>query len=152
MHDTNPKIVIVAAVFHQEIVRKMITACKQVLSEHEILDVSVVEVPGAFEIPITSKKLALTKKYDCIIALGVVIKGETMHFELVSEVCAQGVMEVMLATSVPIVFEVLSVYSKEQALHRSDGEHNKGREAAYTALKLLSTLENVEKISSSTSS
>jgi 6,7-dimethyl-8-ribityllumazine synthase len=99
-------------------------------------------VPGCFEIPILAQRLALQKKYDALIALGAVIKGDTYHFELVVNECARGIMDVSLRHDLPIVFEVLATYNKRDAVRRAgNNKFNKGIEAAQTALSLLATLK-----------
>lgn len=135
----NPRIAIVVAVFHAIIAEGLLKACRETLAEYKIFEVEIIEVPGAFEIPLACKRLAESKKYDCIIALGAVIKGETHHFDLVCRECTRGIMDVMLETHVPIIFEVLATEDEKQALRRSSGDKNKGKEAALSALKILST-------------
>ena len=138
----SPRIAIIVGVFHENITNNMLEACKNTLKEYSVTDVKVFEVPGSFEIPLTAKKIAKSGKFDCIIALGAVIKGETHHFELVSNECARGIMNVMLETEVPIIFEILATKTLQQAKKRSSGKNNKGEEAALSALKLLSTFSN----------
>ena len=83
-------------------------------------------VPGAFELPVTAKMLAASKRVDVIICLGCLIKGDTMHFEYISQACATGIMEVSTSTMTPCLFGVLTVLDKEQAIKRSTGEGNEG--------------------------
>jgi 6,7-dimethyl-8-ribityllumazine synthase len=98
-------------------------------------------VPGCFEIPLLAQRLASQKKYDALIALGAVIKGDTYHFELVVNECARGIMDVSLRNDVPIIFEVLATYNKRDAARRAgNNKLNKGIEAAQAALSLLATL------------
>ena len=99
-------------------------------------------VPGCFEIPILAQHLAFQKKYDVLIALGAVIKGDTYHFELVVNECARGIMDVSLRNNLPVIFEVLATYNKRDAVRRAgNNKFNKGIEAAQTALSLLATLK-----------
>ena len=99
-------------------------------------------VPGCFEIPILAQRLASQKKYDALIALGAVIKGDTYHFELVVNECARGIMDVSLRHDLPVIFEVLATYNKRDAMRRAgNNKFNKGIEAAQTALSLLATLK-----------
>ena len=99
-------------------------------------------VPGCFEIPILARRLALQKKYDALIALGAVIKGDTYHFELVVNECARGIMDVSLRHDLPVIFEVLATYNKRDAMRRAgNNKFNKGIEAAQAALSLLATLK-----------
>lgn len=100
-------------------------------------DVHVAWVPGAFEIPLAARSLAASGRYDAIIALGVVIRGGTPHFDYVCRGVTDGVREVMRDTSVPVAFGVLTVDDVDQALERAGGEHgNKGAEAALAAIEM----------------
>ena len=102
-------------------------------------------VPGCFEIPLVAKRLARAKRYDALIALGAVIRGETHHFDLVANECARGIMQVSLDENVPIFFEVLATYNRRDALRRAaNDKFNKGLEAAQSALQLLATLDLVK--------
>lgn len=105
-------------------------------------DVSVAWVPGAFEIPLVALAYADAERpYDAVITLGAVIRGDTGHYELVAGECARGVQDVQLSTRVPVIFGVLTTNNVEQALERSGpDETNKGREAALSALGMVSVL------------
>lgn len=106
--------------------------------------IDLFEAPGAFEMPLLAKKIAKKKKYDGIVCLGCVIKGETAHFEFISLGVSFGIMQVMLKTEIPVSFGVLTVYSEDQAAKRSEpNEDNKGREAARACLELALTLSKV---------
>ena len=100
--------------------------------------ITVAYVPGAFEIPLACQRLAKSRKYAALIALGVIIKGDTYHFELVANECARGVMQVMLAHDIPIIFEVLAGAREDMIKRALDDEYNKGIEAARGAAQLLS--------------
>jgi len=107
-------------------------------------DIEIVFAPGAFEFPLAAQKLAQTKKYDAIIALGAVIRGGTPHFDYVAGECTKGLAQVSLNTGLPITFGVLTVDSIEQAIERSGTKAgNKGAEAAHTALEMVSLLKNI---------
>ena len=93
-------------------------------------------VPGAFELPLTARLLAASKRFDVIICLGCLIKGDTMHFEVIAQATANGIMQVGLESYVPIVFGVLTVYNKEQAVVRSTGEKNEGLGWGKTAVEM----------------
>ncbi len=82
-------------------------------------DIAVFRTPGAFEIPLTAKKLCLSKKYSAVICLGAVIKGETAHFEYISNAVSNGIMQVSLECGIPVSFGVLTAYTDEQAMERS---------------------------------
>jgi 6,7-dimethyl-8-ribityllumazine synthase len=101
--------------------------------------IDVVRVPGAFEIPVALKVLAETARYDALIALGAVIRGNTPHFDYVAGECARGVREVSVAHALPVGFGVLTVNTLEQALERAGANRgsNKGTEAALVALEML---------------
>jgi 6,7-dimethyl-8-ribityllumazine synthase len=106
-------------------------------------DVTVVWVPGAFEIPITAKAMADTGGYDGVVTLGAVIRGDTPHFDYVAGECARGIQDAQLATGVPIVFGVLTTENLEQALARSGDEDNKGEESARTAIEMVDLLRKL---------
>lgn len=93
-------------------------------------------VPGSFELPVTAKLLAMSKRVDVIICLGCLIKGDTMHFEYIAEATAQGIMRVSLDANIPVVFGVLTVLNKEQAIKRSVGDHNEGLSWGLTAVEM----------------
>lgn len=93
-------------------------------------------VPGAFELPITAKFLAASKRVDVIICLGCLIKGETMHFEYIAQATANGIMQVSLDSFVPVLFGVLTVLNKDQAIKRSTGTHNEGLSWGQSAVEM----------------
>lgn len=114
-----------------------------VLKRHGVKDdqIDIIYAPGAFEFPLVAQKLAATKKYDAIIALGAVIRGGTPHFEYVAGECTKGLSQVSLNAGIPVTFGVLTVDSIEQAIERSGTKAgNKGAEAASTALEMVSLL------------
>jgi 6,7-dimethyl-8-ribityllumazine synthase len=104
--------------------------------------VTVAWVPGAFELPLAAKAHAESGRFDAVIVLGAVIRGETTHYELVSGECARGVQDVQLETGVPVMFGVLTVEDLDQALARSEGEggHNVGEECALGAVEMVGLL------------
>ncbi len=103
--------------------------------------VHVIKVPGAFEIPQAARAAAATGRFDAIVCLGCLIRGETPHFEYISEAVSQGIMSASIATGVPMTFGVLTTNSAEQALERAvPGPANKGWEAAIAAVR-MATLE-----------
>ena len=100
-------------------------------------NITVVEVPGAFEIPFALDRLASGSTYNALIAIGCVIKGETAHFEYISESVMDGIARVSAAHNIPIACGVLTTYTDEQAIARSsDNEENKGSEAALAAIEM----------------
>lgn len=109
-------------------------------------DVEVVRVPGAFEIPVLALRLAQTKRFDAIICLGAVIRGETPHFESIASAVAHGITRAGLASGTPMTFGVLTTHTVEEALARSEpGDANKGAEAAYAAVEMAHLIRSLER-------
>jgi 6,7-dimethyl-8-ribityllumazine synthase len=106
-------------------------------------DVTVVWVPGAFEIPIAAKAMAESGRVDAVITLGAVIRGDTPHFDYVAGECARGIQDAQLATGIPIVFGVLTTENLAQALDRSADDDNKGEESARTAIEMVDLLRKL---------
>lgn len=140
------KVVIVAARFNEFITSKLIGGAQDILKRHEVEenDISLVWVPGAFEIPLAAKKLAASKKYDAIITLGAVIKGSTPHFDYVCAEVSKGVAHVALDSEVPVIFGVLTTNSIEEAIERAGTKAgNKGADAAMTAIEMVNLLKEI---------
>lgn len=136
---TGLKIAIVVARFNEFINSRLLSGAEDALKRHGVAedDVSVIWVPGAFEIPLTAQKLAQKGEYDAVITLGAVIRGATPHFDYVSNEVAKGVAAASLETGVPIIFGVLTTDTIEQAIERAGTKAgNKGFEAAVTAIEL----------------
>ena len=130
---------IVVSRFNEEITSGLLAGARAALAEASVSedDVLVVPVPGAFEIPVTARRLAETGDFDAVICLGCLIKGDTMHFEYIASATAHGLMDVSTATGVPMAFGVLTTMTDEQAEVRSrPGPDNKGREAALAAIEM----------------
>lgn len=107
-------------------------------------DITVVRIPGAFEMPLALQRVAASKKYDAIIALGAVIRGGTPHFEYVSGECTKGIGQVALTHNLPVAFGVLTVDSIEQAIERAGTKAgNKGAEAAMSVLEMVNVLDQL---------
>jgi 6,7-dimethyl-8-ribityllumazine synthase len=129
----------VASSFNEEITGGLLAGARQALTEAGVADqnVTVVHVPGAFEIPVTALRVAASRAFDAVIAIGCLIKGDTMHFEYIAAAASQGIMNVSTATGVPVAFGVLTVLTDEQAgLRAAPGPGNKGREAALAAIEM----------------
>lgn len=140
------KVAIVCGRFNDLITNRLLDGATAGLAIHGVReeDVALAWVPGAFEIPLAAKTFALTGRYDAVIALGAVIRGDTAHFEYVAGPCAEGLQQAQLETGVPIVFGVLTTENLDQALERSDVEgDNKGEESARTALEMADLLRKV---------
>ncbi len=138
---------IVVAEFNAEVTAGLLDGARQTLAAARVsdADVAVVHVPGAFEIPLTAMRLAETGRFDAVICLGCLIKGETMHFEYIADAAAHGIMEASAVTGVPITFGVLTTLTDEQALARAGGgADNKGREAARAAIAMATLLPQID--------
>jgi len=147
------RIGIVCARWNEVVTGRLLRGATDTLSTRGVAesDVDVAWVPGAFEIPLAAKVMAGTGRYDAVIAIGCVIRGDTAHFEYVAGPAADGVMRAQLDTEVPIILAVLTVENRRQALVRSvlDGDvagDNKGSEAADAALEMAAVLDAVSAI------
>jgi 6,7-dimethyl-8-ribityllumazine synthase len=130
---------IVVSRFNDEITGGLLAGARGVLQEAGVRDedVTVVRVPGAFEIPLAAHRLAETGRFSGVICLGCVIKGDTMHFEFIAGAATNGIARASAATGVPITFGVLTTLTEAQAVARSIiGPDNKGREAALAAVEM----------------
>ncbi|MEX0914265.1 MAG: 6,7-dimethyl-8-ribityllumazine synthase, partial [Wenzhouxiangellaceae bacterium] len=106
--------------------------------------IELVRVPGAWELPLACRHMIATGRFDAVVALGAVVRGETAHFEFISGECARGLMQLALETGVPVAFGVLTPENGDQARYRADPERgNKGREAALAALEMIDLAERV---------
>ena len=127
------------------VVESLLEGAVDSLKRHGIAEnnLTLIRVPGAFEIPLAVKRAAQTKQFDAIIALGAVIRGGTPHFEYVAGECVKGLGQVSLSADIPVAFGVLTVDTIEQAIERSGTKAgNKGEEAALSALEMVSLLRN----------
>lgn len=140
------KIAIVASRFNEFITNKLIDGAVDGLTRHGVADsdITLVWVPGAFEIPLVASRVASTKKYDAVITLGAVIRGATPHFDFVANEVSKGVASVALTTSVPIIFAVLTTNSIDEAIERAGTKAgNKGFEAASSAIESANLLKQI---------
>ena len=140
------RIAIVASSYNDHVVRRLLDACTRVLAERGVRDdaVTLVRVPGAFEIPVMVQALARRREADAVIALGAVVRGETPHFDYIAGECARGLASIAVAEGVPVIFGVLTVDTMQQALDRSgEDESNKGAEAALAALHMIGALRRL---------
>jgi 6,7-dimethyl-8-ribityllumazine synthase len=137
------KVAIVAARFNDFIVSSLLKGATASWLAHGGVaeDLLVTRVPGAFELPVVARKLAASGRWDAVVALGCVIRGDTPHFEYVAGECARGLNLVALETGVPVIFGVLTVETSEQALERAaTSQMNKGGESMDTALEMADLL------------
>jgi len=140
------KIAIVASRFNPEIVDGLIKGAMDGLRSAGMNseDVTVIRVPGAFEIPLAAQRAAISKDFDGIVAIGCVIQGETHHFEYISQQATLGVGRVALDHNIPVAFGILTVDTEEQAMARSEAnENNKGFEAATAAVEMINLLRKI---------
>lgn len=134
------RIAIVASRFNQAITDRLVAGARACLGAHGVAegDITTVSVPGAWELPWTARRVAETRRFDAIVAVGCVIRGDTAHFEYVAGPAADGLARVALDTGVPVAFGVLTTETPEQAYARAGGAlGNKGWEAAEVALELI---------------
>ena len=137
---------IATAGFNGLVVGKLLEGALACFRAHGIAedDVVVAWVPGAFELPLAARRLADGGLYDAVVCLGAVVRGETAHFDYVAGEAARGIMDVSLATGVPVSFGVLTTETMEQALDRAGGKHgNKGWDAAMAAMQMTSVLDQL---------
>jgi len=138
---------LIAARFNDFVVDALLRGALDALRRHGVSDkqIDVVRVPGAFDIPIVARKLALSRRYEALIALGAVIRGQTPHFEYVAAECAGGIARIALETGVPIAFGVLTTDTAEQAADRAGGKAgNKGADAALVAIEMANLLRRLD--------
>jgi len=140
------RIGLVATRWNDFIVGNLVSGAKDALVRHGVAeeDIGLAVVPGAFEIPLIAKQLAMSGKYDAIVCLGAVIRGATAHFEYVAGEVAKGIASVMLETGVPVTFGVLTTETLEQAIERAGTKAgNKGAEAALAAIEMANLLRTL---------
>jgi 6,7-dimethyl-8-ribityllumazine synthase len=138
---------IVVSRFNESISSNLCQAALQTLKEHGCPDQNVerFDVPGAFEIPFVAQKIAESRRFDAIICLGCVIRGETPHFDYICQWAAHGIGQVGLATGIPTIFGVLTTDTIEQAVARSsDNSANKSAEAVLTAIEMVTLLRKIQ--------
>lgn len=153
MNEINPQadgrgrhIGIAVARFNAEVTDMLLAGCRQALLDAGVEDAAIelVRVPGAWELPLACRHMIATGRFDAVVALGAVVRGETAHFEFISGECARGLMQLGLETGVPVAFGVLTPENGDQARYRADPERgNKGREAALAALEMIDLAERV---------
>ncbi len=141
------KFACVAARFNEFVVDPLLQGAVDTLRRHGVpaASIDVVRVPGAFEIPLAVHRLAASGRYDALIALGAVIRGDTPHFDYVAGECAAGLSRVALESGLPVAFGVLTTDTVEQATDRAGGKDgNKGADAALTAIEMANLLRLLE--------
>ncbi|GAH03227.1 unnamed protein product [marine sediment metagenome] len=132
--------------FNEFITRRLLEGAQDALLRHGVSqeNIDIARVPGSFEIPLIAKKLAETKRYDAVICLGAVIRGETPHFEYIAAEVTKGIAKVALETGLPVIYGVITADSLEQAIERAGTkEGNKGFEAAVNAIEMANLMRSI---------
>ena len=138
---------ILASRFNEFVVDRLVQGALDLLRRHGVSEkqIDIIRVPGAFDMPLVARKLAVSRRYDAIVALGAVIRGETSHFDHVAGECASGLAQVASDTGIPVAFGVLTTENTEQAIDRAGGKAgNKGADAAASAIELATLLRRLE--------
>lgn len=141
------RIGIVASQFNSFIVDRLLSSCLAKLNATGIDNdrITIVHVPGAFEIPVAAQRLLVDCKCDAVIALGAIIRGETPHFEYIARECSHGLAKLAIKHDAPVIFGVLTVDDVDQAKDRSgDEESNKGGEAAQAAIQMINIMRKIK--------
>lgn len=147
LNGSNCKIAIVVSRFNDFISERLLNGAKNCLIQHQTdeQNIDVVWVPGAFELPIAAMSLAKSGKYQAVICLGVVIRGETTHYDYVCNEAAKGIAQVSMQTGIPVMFGVVTTENTEQAISRAGGKSgNKGWDCAMAALEMASLLPQIK--------
>lgn len=140
------RIAIIRTSYHAELIDNLESYARKTLIDAGVKEknVNTYTVPGSWEIPLLVKKAAESKKFDAIIAFGVIVKGQTHHFDLIANEVSSALMQMSLDYSTPVAFEVLAVYDKQHAIARAGlDENNKGIEAANAVLQTLLAIKNI---------
>jgi len=141
------RIGIVASRYNEFITDPLLERTVSVLIENGVGKdrIETVRVPGAYEIPLIAKKMAISKRFDSIVCLGAVIRGETPHFDYISAEVSRGIGQVALETGIPVIHGVLTTNTIDQAIERSSNRpKNKGEEAALTAIEIAQLVKRLE--------
>jgi len=137
---------LVVSRFNEFFTKKLLEGAQDALLRHGVSreDIEVAWVPGAFEIPLIAKKLAQTKRYNAVICLGAVVRGETPHFEYIAAQLAKDISRVGLDTGLPVIYGVITADTLEQAIERAGTKQgNKGFEAAVSAIEMANLLTSI---------
>ena len=143
MSNKNSHIAIVISEFNEIVTNGLLRGAKDAFSENNGKKLTVIKVPGAFEIPATTKRVASQLNPDAIVTLGAIIKGETKHFDFISAECSRAIQELTLELDIPIMFGVLTTENADQAIERST-TNNKGYEVMDAAFKMIETFKGIK--------
>ncbi|HVL80776.1 MAG TPA: 6,7-dimethyl-8-ribityllumazine synthase [Actinomycetota bacterium] len=137
---------VVVARFNDLVTSRLAEGCREALERHGVGSVDWAEVPGSRELPVAARAMAMSGRYDAVVALGCVIRGETVHFDLVAQEASRGLGQVATDSGVPVLFGVLATETLEQALQRAGGKvGNAGWDAAVAAIETATLVSRVEK-------
>jgi len=132
--------------FNEFITQKLLDGATDTLLRHGVKEgeIEIVWVPGAFEVPYAAKKMAESGKYDCVICLGAVIRGDTPHFDYISSEVTKGIAQIALSTGVPVIYGLITADTLEQAIERAGTKAgNKGRDAALSAVEMVNLFSEI---------
>ncbi len=138
---------IVVSTFNDFITDRLVAGAIDTLTRHGVDEksIDITYVPGSFEIPFITQKMAKTKKYDAVICLGTLIKGETPHFDYIASEASKGIAKISLDTNIPCIFGVITAETLEQAIERAGTKSgNKGRDAALSAIEMANLSERIK--------
>lgn len=144
---TGLQVGIVAAKFNKQITSRLLDACVSTLIDHGVRtgDLEIVRVPGAFEIPLVARTMARANRFDAVICLGAVIRGDTPHFDYICSEVSRGIGQAAMETEVPIIFGVLTTETVAQAEERADLKRfNRGGAAAQSAIEMVKVMQRVK--------
>jgi 6,7-dimethyl-8-ribityllumazine synthase len=130
--------------FNDFVTKALLEGCTDTLKRHGVKDqeIEVIWVPGAFEIPTVAMRIARSKKFDAVVCLGTVIRGDTPHFDFVASEAAKGIASVSMQTGLPVIFGIITADTMEQAVERAGTKGgNKGRDAALNAIEMVNLLD-----------
>ncbi len=148
----NKKIVIVRTNYYEDLIDNLVKFYIATLADRLEVNnienyVDIVTAPGTWEVPFLAKKLAITQKYEAIVAFGIIVKGETYHFEAIAEQSSRSLMDISINQEVPIIYEILAVYNIEQAQARcANNDKNKGIEAALATIQIIQENERIKNL------
>jgi 6,7-dimethyl-8-ribityllumazine synthase len=140
------RVAVAAARFNADLTDELLAGCLRRLQQLGVADdhVEVVRVPGAFELPVAAKAFARTGRFDAVVCLGAVVRGDTPHFDYVAGECARGLQDVSIWEDLPVIFGVLTTNTHEQAVERTGGKHgHAGERAAEAAVEMITVLNHI---------
>jgi 6,7-dimethyl-8-ribityllumazine synthase len=146
-HGTGRRIAVAVSRFNEDVTQKLVDGALDALTRHKVAlgDIDVVWVPGAWELGVVVRRLLSMDRYDAVVALGAVIRGETPHFDYVAGECARALQQASAEFETPVSLGVLTCDTSEQALARAGGDHgNKGWDAALAALEMVDLLDRLD--------